>query len=455
MSTIQPERIKVLCDRPLVGAGRYVLYWMQASQRVSYNHALAYAITQANKLNKPLVVYIGLVGACPVVTARHYKFMLEGLQEVAADLHKRGIALVVRLERPVAGVKRLCADAALLVVDRGYLKHQKKWRQQVCAKLKIPCVQVESDVVVPVETASDKQEYAARTIRPKIHRLAKQFIKPLRMLKIKQRSTRLSSDSVSLDDIDALLKKLKVDRAVAPAPGFVGGTSEAQNRLRSFIRNKLADYDEERNDPNIDGTSDLSPYLHFGQISPLEVALAVAKRRGKGVKAFLEELIVRRELAINFVFYNRDYDNIKSLPDWARKALAKHAKDKRPYRYSRSKLEAGKTHDPYWNAAQMQMVHAGKMHGYMRMYWGKKILEWSSSPRLAWQRALYLNDKYELDGSDPNGYAGVAWCFGVHDRPWAERPIFGTVRYMNDTGLRRKFGADAYVGMVEELIEAE
>jgi len=451
MPRIESERIKVIRDLPPVTTGRYVLYWMQASQRVDYNHALVYAIERANELNLSVVVYFGLTDDYPMANWRHYQFMLEGLQEVQRELKTRGIPMVVRRESPEKGVIKLCKDAALLVMDRGYLKVQRRWRAQVAKKVKVSCVQVESECVVPIETASDKQEYAAATLRPKIHRQLKKFLKPLRMPKAKKSGMRLSFEGIALDDVEKVLATLKIDRSVRPAPVFIGGTSEARKRLHTFIRMRLADYDQARNDPNVDGTSDLSPYLHFGQISPVRIALELSKRRGKGVAAFLEELIVRRELAMNFVYFNRDYDTIKSLPNWAAKTLKKHERDKRPYRYSRAQLEQAKTHDPYWNAAQLQMVHAGKMHGYMRMYWGKKILEWTKSPRVAWQRALYLNDTYELDGRDPNGYTGVAWCFGVHDRPWQERPIFGMVRYMNDAGLRRKFDADSYVRKVEEM----
>jgi deoxyribodipyrimidine photo-lyase len=195
----------------------------------------------------------------------------------------------------------------------------------------------------------------------------------------------------------------------------------------------------------------MSPYLHFGQISPLFIALKVKETRSPGVEAFLEELIVRRELSMNFVFYNEKYDSFEGLPEWAKKALKTHQRDKRQYLYSLEEFENAKTHDPYWNAAQREMVVKGKMHGYMRMYWGKKILEWAKTPEEAFRTALYLNNKYELDGRDPNGFTGVAWCFGKHDRPWGERPIFGNVRYMNDKGLKRKFDADEYVKMISQF----
>jgi deoxyribodipyrimidine photo-lyase len=228
-----------------------------------------------------------------------------------------------------------------------------------------------------------------------------------------------------------------------------GGTHQAEMHLQNFLKNKLDSYAEYRNDPTKDYLSCMSPYLHFGQISPVYIASKVLETDSPGKNAYLEELIVRRELAINFVHYNLYYDSFEGLPDWPKKTLTAHITDRREYVYTRDELEQAKTHDVYWNAAQKEMVSTGKMHGYMRMYWGKKILEWCESPAAAFATAVYLNNKYELDGRDPNGFCGVAWCFGSHDRPWKERAIFGMVRYMNDKGLKRKFDADAYVEQVE------
>jgi deoxyribodipyrimidine photo-lyase len=231
----------------------------------------------------------------------------------------------------------------------------------------------------------------------------------------------------------------------------MGGTTEAKKRLRDFIKNKLDEYADLRNDPCLDATSNMSPYLHFGQISPLYIALKVMESEARGKESYLEELIVRRELSYNFVYYNNNYDKFSSLPPWAKNSLNCHARDKREYIYSLEEFEQAKTHDPYWNAAQKEMVLTGKMHGYMRMYWGKKILEWTRNPRQGFKMALYLNNKYELDGRDPNGFAGVAWCFGKHDRAWSERKVFGKIRYMNAAGLKRKFDADKYVERVDRI----
>jgi deoxyribodipyrimidine photo-lyase len=339
----------------------------------------------------------------------------------------------------------------MVVVDDGYVRVERGWRRSAAAALDCPLVEVATNVVVPLAAASPKEEYAAATLRPKIYRLLDGFLTPLRETPLRVKSVEPAIDSWDIGDTTAALVRLDLDRTIRGVPSIRGGASEAEKKLRAFVKNKLSAYAEARNDPSLDALSGLSPYLHFGQISPLAVALAVKKGQRYGQAAFLEELIVRRELSFNFVQYNRAYDRFEGLPDWCRTTILEHAGNHRPYLYSRAELEDAATHDPYWNAAQKEMALTGKMHGYMRMYWGKKILEWSASPREAFRTALALNNAYELDGRDANAFAGVAWCFGKHDRPWARRPVFGTIRYMNAAGLRRKFDADAYVRKVEAL----
>jgi deoxyribodipyrimidine photo-lyase len=312
-------------------------------------------------------------------------------------------------------------------------------------------IQVESDVIVPVEEASVKEEYSAATLRRKVNKKLKNFLVPLKPSDPRINSLSLDFADFNIDDTEKAIARLQIDRSVQKSNYFHGGPKEAQNHLRIFLESKLDRFPELRNDPTLDCLSQMSPYLHFGQISPLRIALKVIETESPGTEAFLEELIVRRELSMNFVFYNGQYDSFEAVPEWAKKALRTHQKDRRPSLYRLDELEMAKTHDAYWNAAQKEMIVKGKMHGYMRMYWGKKILEWSKTPEEAFRRALYLNNKYELDGRDPNGFAGVAWCFGKHDRPWGERPIFGHVRYMNDRGLKRKFAADEYVKMMGQL----
>jgi deoxyribodipyrimidine photo-lyase len=351
----------------------------------------------------------------------------------------------------------LAGDAALLVADCGYLRIQKEWRSRVAAGVKCLMEQVEADVVVPVRTASDKEEYAARTIRPKIQEHLERFLVPLEGTTPRRDSLDLDADGVDIGDTDVLLGRMRLNRDAGRTSAFRGGTSEANRLLEDFVRDRLSDYAQKRSDPGRECISHMSPYLHFGQVSPLAVALRVREANaGKAnVDAYMEELIVRRELSMNFCQFNARYDEFDALPDWAVKTLRKHAADERPYCYSERQLERAETHDPYWNAAQREMLRTGKMHPYMRMYWGKKIMEWTADPREAFRVAMRLNNRYELDGRDPNSFAGVGWCFGKHDRPWRERDVFGTVRYMSARGLERKFDMEAYVSRVEALVARE
>jgi deoxyribodipyrimidine photo-lyase len=448
---IQAARVRTLNDRD-GRPGDYVLYWMQASQRAEANHALQYAVRRANELHLPVVVLFALTDRFPEANGRHYAFLLQGLADVRRKLEAVGIRFILRLGSPERKAAEMAERAALAVVDRGYLRIQKKWRSQAAAAMDCPLIQVESDVVVPVETASPKEEWSAATLRAKVQAKWPEFLVPLRERKPNHSSLSLGLDSLDPEDSEALLKRLSPAGEVQPSSYFPGGAEEAKARLRLFLREKLDHFAELRNIPALDAVSHLSPYLHFGHISPLQIALAAAKSGSPGKDAFFEELLVRRELSMNFVHYNPAYDAFTGLPAWAQKTLAAHAADPRPVLYSRAELETARTHDAYWNAAQNEMRITGKMHGYMRMYWGKKILEWSPTPEEAFAAALYLNNKYEIDGRDPNGFAGVAWCFGKHDRPWGERPIFGLVRFMNEAGLRRKFDIDQYVRKIAGLV---
>jgi deoxyribodipyrimidine photo-lyase len=446
---IEKARIQALNDKKIVSR-KYVIYWMQASQRAVYNHALEYAIAEANKIEKPLIVFFGITDHFPSASLRHYTFMLEGLQEVKKTLEGRGIKFVIRYNSPEFEIVEMAREACLIIVDRGYTRIQRYWRRCVAGLIECPLVQVESDVIVPIEMVSPKEEYSAATFRPKILKVIKEYLNPVRTVKLKRDSMRFRLESFDITNLDKALTRLQIDRSVPPVSGFKGGTSNAELFLDEFMEDKLKYYNSLQNNPSREATSNLSSYLHFGQISPLQIALEVMKKRGAGPEAFLEELIIRRELSMNFVNYNHDYDRFEGLPDWCRANFEKHETDKREYVYTLAQLEKGETHDPYWNAAQKEMVCTGKMAGYMRMYWGKKIIEWVEKPEMAYRYAIYLNDKYELDGRDPNGYAGVAWCFGKHDRPWSERPIFGNIRYMNSEGLRRKFDPDEYIKWVDE-----
>jgi deoxyribodipyrimidine photo-lyase len=447
---IHNDRIKKL-NQLNTTEGKFVLYWIQASPRTHYNHALEYAIRIANKIQKPLIAYFGLSDNFLDATRRHYYFLLEGLQELEKSLNDLGIKLIVKKNNPSDGAVEISKQASLVVVDRGYLNLQKKWYQNAVKRVKCPIIQVETNVVVPVETASSKEEYSAATLRKKIMTNLMKFMVPIESNKPILSSINLELESESLENIEKIISVMDIDDNVKETPYFHGGTSNAIKYLDNFLNNKIDHFADQRNDPSNDYLSHMSPYLHFGHISPLYIALRVFGINTPGKEAYLEELIVRRELATNFIFYNPNYDNFDSLPEWARKSLLEHKNDKREYNYSIEDLVNLRTHDKYWNAAQKEMMVKGKMHGYMRMYWGKKILEWTEEPKQAYKIALYLNNRYELDGRDPNGFTGVAWCFGKHDRAWKEREIFGKVRYMNANGLRRKFKIEKYVENINKL----
>ncbi|MFC1814866.1 deoxyribodipyrimidine photo-lyase [Thermodesulfobacteriota bacterium] len=454
LQPIQNSRIQRLNDREIKKGG-YVLYWMQQSQRAEYNHALEYAVQQANALGQGVLVGFGLMDNYPEANLRHYTFMLEGLRETQSALAKQGIKMVVHRGSPAGVATALGQKASLIVCDRGYLHHQKAWRTRVARSAACRVVQVESDVIVPIEVVSNKAEYAARTIRPRIHKHLKDYMVPFKSSVMKKPSLDFKINSLDLKDIGAVLEKLSLDRSVAPVGRFFkGGTSQGKARFDEFIKRRFHRYVENRNQPQTDDIFHMSPYLHLGQISPLYLALqlkAVGSRLKAAQEAYLEELIVRRELAMNFVFYTPHYDSYACLTQWARKTLQQHQKDRREYVYARRQLEAAETHDEYWNAAMREMKITGFMHNYMRMYWGKKILQWSKTPEHAFRSTLSINNKYFLDGRDPNSYAGVAWIFGRHDRAWFERPIFGKIRYMAASGLERKCDIRGYVIKVDSL----
>ncbi len=445
------DRIKIL-NKGKEQSGRYVLYWMQQAQRASFNHALEYGIERANELDKPLIVLFCITENYPSANSRHYRFMLEGLDDAAKKLSERGIRLVFKKGEPAEAAADLSEEACLAVTDCGYTRTQRKWRDSASSLMRCPFIMVESDVIVPVERASEKEEFAAHTIRKKINRLRKEYLTRVEEIPVRRDSLNLLIDREGVfAEVPSLGELKEIDRRVSESRFYKGGAYQAEKLLEEFIGDKLRHYAEQRNDPNRDNLSKMSPYLHFGQISSAYIALKVLEHGGEGVEEYLEELIIRRELSMNFVHYNPHYDTFEGLPDWVKKTLIRHAGDEREYEYDYEAWEAAETHDPYWNAAQKEMMITGKMHGYMRMYWGKKILEWTSGPEEAYRILIRLNDKYELDGRDPNGYAGAAWCFGKHDRAWKERPVYGKIRYMNDRGLKRKFDADAYVRRMNEL----
>ncbi|WP_309571466.1 deoxyribodipyrimidine photo-lyase, partial [Deinococcus sp.] len=401
------------------------------------------AVREANRLKRPLVAVFGLTPGYPEANARHYHFLLEGLRDLRMNLAVRGVPLRVALGRPPEVALAAAQEgAALVVTDAGYLRLQREWRAWLRDRLDVPLVQVESEAVIPVHVVSGKQEYAARTIRPKIQRLLPEYLVPLEPHDLKQRLTGWDA-GVDVTNPAAVVADLPIDHSV-PSGEEEGGEDAALDRLEVFVTRGLDAYDTARNDPNADGGSRLSASLHYGHLSPLSAALAAREHAGPGVDAFLEELVVRRELSFNYCTYCADYDRYEGVPAWARATLAEHAGDRREYVYSRDEFDAAQTHDPYWNAAQAQMVATGRMPNYLRMYWGKKILEWTATPQDAHAVMVWLNNRYEQDGRDANSFVGVNWVLGLHDRPWTRRPVYGMVRSMGAAGLRRKFDIDSY-----------
>ena len=451
---IQEDRVQHLNEKEVVD-GDYVLYWMQSSQRADHNHALEYAIQQANDLDQRLLVVFGLTDDYPEANLRHYAFMLEGLADVEEALGKRGIKFVARKGSPDDVALEAGKDASLIVTDRGYMRPQRRWREKVAEEADCLVTQVESDVVVPVELASGKQEHAARTLRPRIQRHLDDFLVELTPTKPEKQSSNMQEKGLDLSDIGKVLDGMDLDTSAGRLSHlYRGGNSEAKEMFRSFLKKSLQDYDANRNQPQTDYVSHMSKYLHFGHVSPIWLALeAKGAGGGENTESFLEELIVRRELTFNFVFYNDEYDSYANIPGWAKETLKEHRDDNREHTYTTRQLEDAETHDEYWNAAMKEMVHTGYMHNYMRMYWGKKILEWSNTPEHAYKTTLYLNNKYFLDGRDPNSFANIAWVFGQHDRGWTEREVYGKVRYMSAGGLERKAKPAQYVEKVEKRIE--
>lgn len=434
--------------------GDFVLYWMEHAQRAENNPALERAASHANELGRPLVVLFTVDPNYPDGNARHFTFMLEGLQETITAIQKRGAHFSLRTGSPPDTAAEMAQRAAVVVTDRGYLRHLRQWRQQVAHECGCLMEQVDADVIVPVALASDKQETAARTFRPKVHRMVGDFTELPRAVKLKNPAKDIAFRAdKDLTDVAAFVEDLGCDASVGPVDWIAGGTRQARLRLKAFLSDDLDQYGDGRSDITDRHVSIMSPYLHLGQISPLELYLAVnnASAREDSRSAYIEELLVRRELAKNFVHYNTKYDQYDALPGWARDTLSQHRSDERENIYTKSQLENSKTDDPYWNAAMREMRLTGYLHNYMRMYWGKRVLGWMKDPKVAHKTLLDLNNKYFLDGRDANSFTNVAWIFGLHDRGWPEREVYGKVRVMKPSGLKRKFDVDAYVRWANSL----
>jgi len=447
------ESPRVLVRRagvPLKG-GKCVVYWMQRAMRIVDNPALDVAIEAANEMRLPVVVFFAVIPSYPNANLRHFHFLAQGLRDVEHDAAELGVGFVVR-RHPDNSLEAFLEEsgAALLVGDENPSREPERWRAVLSRRLKLPYWTVDADVVVPSRVFG-RSFALLHHFRPRLKEQLPTFlVRPPKSAPQFRWTPRRDLKGISLEgDITAGFTKL--DRTVKPVDSFTGGTRSALKRLDEFVRVGLKNYEELRNHPEVRGTSRLSPYLHFGNIGPTTIALAVqdAAKNGHAPRSaadkFLDELIGWRELAVLFVRHEPNYDNWECAAPWARKTLIEHAGDDR-VRYSLEQLERAETGDDLWNAAQREMVETGWMHNYMRMYWAKKILEWAPDPARAFEWAVTLNDRYELDGRDPNGYAGIAWALvGRHDRPWFERPVFGLVRPMSGASMRKKFDAEAYL----------
>ena len=422
-----------------------VIYWMSREQRVSDNWGLWFAQQTALERRATLFVVFTLADSFVGATLRHYGFMLKGLVNVSRRLSELSIPFIMLYGDPADSITRFCNvnGACCVICDFDPLRIKRQWFDAVASAATFPLIEVDGHNIVPCRVASDKREFAAYTIRPKIRRIIGQFLVDIPQITAHPFSVPQIHTPLELSSV---LNRICSDNTVSEVSNIDSGEKAAGSALQCFISDRLEAYATHRNDPVQDGQSGLSPWLHFGQLSPQRVALAVSLQGDNDdTVAFLEELVVRRELADNFCFHCREYDSMDAAPEWARRTLEKHRNDNRQYIYSIKEFEGAETHDPLWNAAQRELLNTGKMHGYLRMYWAKKIMEWTETPEEAIYTAVFLNDRYSLDGRDPNGYAGIAWSIcGVHDRAWGERPVLGNIRYMSYDGCRRKFDVNSY-----------
>lgn len=455
-------------DAPATGGP--VVYVMSRDQRTQDNHALLAAQTRAVEQKVPLYVLFVLKNV-PSRSREHYAFMLAGLEEVATQLASKNIPFVLRKGKSDVCITTFVNEvkADTVVFDFSPLTHARDTVKKVASQVVAHVEVIDTHNIIPVWVVSDKQEFAAHTLRRKVHKHLNAFlIAPGALQSHPHKAT-----PVKTMTFDEAYKSIESYTASGIVVHFKPGENAAQAQLKAFLEERIETYAIGRNNIAVDDQTGLSPYLHYGQISSLRVAIETIAHVGEapllvqsfkmaqsgevpsaidGMNALLEEMIVRKELADNFCFYSKGYRSLENAPAWAQASLAAHAQDPREFIYTQEEWEACTTHDTVWNAAQMELNKTGKMHGYLRMYWAKKILEWSASPEEALRISIYLNDKYSIDGGDPNGYVGMLWSIaGLHDRPWFERPVFGKVRYMNEAGLRRKYDVERYIERVNAL----
>ena len=457
---VESERIQKLNSLSERENAKYVLYWAQMNRRVTFNHGLLFAAELANKLNLPVLVYEGLTCSYEHANDRLHTFVLEAVPETGKQLEKLGIGYVFYLRKTHKSrndvLYELAKDAAAIVTDDYPVFIARHHNSRVPGKVDVAYYAVDSSCVVPMNSIPQRQ-YAAYTIRPRINRLLPQYLKPPDSLRVKHRFTGKPPSfhtKVTEDAIASLVASCEINHAITPSLSFEGGSKQAEKLLQFFLKTNLKRFSEDRNQPIEHATSHMSPYLHFGQISSLEIALAVKEHahiNKTSADSYLEELIVRRELSFNYARHVEDPGDLKNLPDWCQQNMQKHARDKRDPLYTPKQFEAAETHDELWNATQKEMLLRGKIQGYYRMYWGKKIIEWSRGYQKAADTMIDIHGRHALDGRDPNTYTNILWCFGLHDRAWPERPVFGKMRFMSIEGLRRKTKTQAYIDEIAEL----
>jgi deoxyribodipyrimidine photo-lyase len=445
-------RLRRLNDRPLARRGDYVLYWMQAFCRAEDNAALDFAIDRANELGVPCLVYESLRPNDPHASDRFHTFVLEGARDVAARLARRGIAHAFVLPRTAedagGALGRLAARARMVVSD----DHPFVARRNAAAAASAPCTYVVVDdcAVVPLALLT-KADPAARSLRPRLMAALDAWLRPLeqvepRVTPLPRLELPFEPEDLGRADVQRLVASCAIDHEVPPVAGVQGGTTAAEVALRAFARDALGSYDVDRNDPSRRSTSELSAYLRSGMLSPRRVALEAREwGRGAALDAFLDPLLVWRGLSFHFARSRDDHASWTALPAWARATLQEHRGDARSADLSRDDLEASRSPDPLWNAAMRELRSRGTIAPYARMLWGKLPLGWMPRPEDAHAAAVHLNDRWALDGRDPCGYAGVSWCFGLHDRPWPSRTVLGKVRAMTSGSARRKLDFEGYI----------
>jgi deoxyribodipyrimidine photo-lyase len=483
LGIVPNARVRAINDRPVNAAGDWVIYWMTSARRLGWNFGLQRAVDASLELRKPLIILEGVRCDYPGANDRLHRFLLDGMASNQREASRSQAFYYPYVEPSVGHGSRLlmtlAASACAVVTDWYPAFFLPRMTNAAGKKIGVRVEAVDSNGLIPL-AAHGREFTAARFYRAFVQRTLRDHvthvpeIAPLRRLaktprvKSLPRAVTSAWPPASLEMLRAgsrSLAALPIDHTVAPV-AMKGGTRAARRALYDFVGAKLARYASDRDHPDRDGTSRLSPYVHFGHLSAHEVFAAVVTRerwttrrlgkKGGGVRegwwgvspsaeAFLDQLVVWRELAFNACEYNVDYDNTRSVPAWARETLAAHESDPRPHEYDLDELESARTHDPVWNAAQRQLVGEGWFHGYLRMLWGKKILEWSSDADTALDRMRSLMDRYSLDGRDPNSYAGYTWVLGRYDRPWPERPIFGTVRAMNSETAKRKLRMNEFL----------